>query len=322
MQNPGSKSEISEQRLVDDLQAIGITSGDHVALGISFRSLGRVVGGADTFVNALLKAVGPSGTIMVNTFTEQFSISRIKAGGVDYVFDHRSTPCNTGLISETVRKRHDALRSQHPVTSIAAIGRLAPYLTEGHGPDASAYSPFTRLAECNGKYLAIGIGNRLVGLRHEAQYNAGLLDLVPKKQGVNYRSHDGSIKFFVNKNPPGCVRTLGRLADHLKQAGVVNEGKIGEAASLLVPAGDALSIMTNILKETPTLNLCDELSCLWCRETERRLALYGQIEHPRYFQKYKLVIAILTLLNRFRLGDSWMATQLIKATNLFRQLTT
>jgi len=56
-----------------------------------------------------------------------------------------------------------------------------------------------------------------------------------------------------------------------------------------------------MLKKNPALNLCHDISCLWCRELERRLDLYARIEHPAYFQRNRLIRSALALINRFRL---------------------
>jgi aminoglycoside 3-N-acetyltransferase len=283
---------------------------------MSFKAVGAVEGGAGGFIDALLEALGPAGTIMANTYTEHFGLSRIKTGRVDYVFDYRTTPCNTGLIPEMIRQRPDALRSRHPVTSVAAIGCMARYLTEGHGVDAPAYSPYSRLAEINGKYLSIGIGKRLVGFRHEAQYRAGLLGVVPKKLGVNYLDDDGVTRLFINREPPGCVTTLGRLVDHLESVGLVRKGKLGLATTLLVPVQEGLFEMTQLLKARPEINLCDRVGCLWCRELERRMGLYGKLETRRYFQRYRAIIGVLALLNWLRMGENPLLTQARKAIRL------
>jgi aminoglycoside N3'-acetyltransferase len=291
------------------MHALGVEPGDHVAIGLSFKALGPVEGGPEAFIDALLEAVGPQGTLMVNTFTEHFGLSRVKTGRVDYVFDYRSTPCNTGLVPELVRQREGALRSKHPVCSVAAIGSQARYLTDGHDMGARAYSPFSRLAELNGKYLSIGIGKRLAGFRHEAQDLAGLLRVVPKKLAVPYRQDNGEIEFFINREPPGCVRTLGVLEDHLDALGLVSRGQVGQATSVLVPARESLEQMTELLRLQPQVNLCDRVSCLWCRETERRMDLYGRLEHRQYFQKYRPIIALLALANWWRMGDNPILTQ-------------
>jgi len=52
-----------------DFKKIGIQKGDHLAVTLSFKSIGHVKGGPDTFIDALIEVVGSEGTIMVNTFT-------------------------------------------------------------------------------------------------------------------------------------------------------------------------------------------------------------------------------------------------------------
>lgn len=311
-------SLITEQSLMQNLRSLGVREGDHLALGVSFKNIGEVVGGAEALVRALLKSVGPDGTIMVNTFTEQFGLYRIKARVVDYVFDYRSTPCNTGLVPETMRCWDSAKRSKHPVTSVAAIGKAANFLTEFHDHRATAYSPFSRLAEIEGKYLSIGIGGQLVGFRHEAQYLAGLLDVVPKKVGVNYLNEQGEVELFINRQPPGCVKTMGAQNKLLEEAGIVTRGQIGDAESLLIPADKSLAIISQALKADPTINLCTSISCLWCRELERRLALYGKLKTPRYYQKNKIVISALALANWVRMGDNPLLRYAFRAASAFR----
>ena len=306
----GRETEAQKRRLLRDLRSLGVREGDHVALGISFKSMGSIAGGAGTFLDALQHAVGPDGTIMVNTFTEQFALFRLRTRKIDYLFDHQSTPCNTGLIPELIRQRDGAVRSKHPVTSVTAIGSQARFLTESHDSLATAYSPFSKLAEINGKYLSVGIGGRLVGFRHEAQYRAGLLEVVPKKLGVNYLDEEGAVRLFVNRQPPGCVKTLGLLNQLLFDAGIVNSGKVGEASSILIPAKEALTLMTDALIADPSLNLCDEVFCLWCREIERRLDLRDTIDRPKYFQRYRIITALLASMNWFRLGDNPVITAL------------
>ena len=166
---------ISRQQLAGDLGTIGIQQGDQLAVGVSFKSLGRVEGGPETFIDALTDTVGPDGTVLMNTFTEFFNRTEVRAGWTDYVFDVDTTIANTGVVPEFFRRREGSFRSRHPTNSVAAIGKHADYLTRDHDEHAPAYLPFARLSELGGKYLAVGIGNKLPGFRHQAQYAAGLL---------------------------------------------------------------------------------------------------------------------------------------------------
>jgi len=294
--NSSNLLEVTKDHIVGDLRKIGINKGDHLAVTLSFKSIGFVKGGPSAFIDALLETVGPDGTIMMNTFTLAFPLSEIRS---DYIFDPKSTVSYTGLVPETLRKRKDSLRSQHPTNSVAAIGKLAKHLTEGHDENSSPFMPYSKLAQIGGKYLCIGIGNRLVGIRHEAQYRAGLF-VVPFLIGTKYRNKKGEIKFFFGKGVP-CIEKLPDMVPTLEKMGIIKRGKIGMASSILAYAGELIDAMAEMLKKNPTLNLCDNILCLQCRELERRMNLYERIENPKFFQKSILMRKIITLRNGFLL---------------------
>lgn len=313
--NVDSKQVLKEEDLIKDLKEIGIREGDHVALGISFKSLGAIEGGPKAFLSALMKVLGVSGTIMIPAYTHLFHLDLINRGRVNYVFDYQATPVTTGVVAETLRTMDGAVRSRHPTNSIVAYGKMADFLTEGHDENSPAYSPYSLLARMGGKILCVGIGDKIVGLRHEAQYLAGLLSVVPFKVGVKYKDRSGEIKVFIREDKGGCVKRLPELVNDLRERGIVKAGKIGKASSVLMPVRESLYIMTKILKEHPERNLCDDISCLWCREIERRLDLFGKIEYPKYFQKSRIFIYGLALFNRIRLDYPGFSS---KISNLFR----
>lgn len=296
--NKSARRIVSKEQLIEDLRKMGLKEGDHVAVVLSLKSVGYLKGGPNEFINALLEVVGPNGTIMMNTFTYLFPISSIPK---DYVFDRKSTPSYTGLVPETFRKRKDVIRSKHPTCSVAVIGKHAEYLIKGHDENSSAhFLPYSKLAKINGKYLCIGIGNRLVAIRHAAQHLAGLSEIVPFYHGVNYQSDQEKVKLFV-RNFFGCTRNLPKLVPDLRKMGVLKTGNVGMARSYFASARDLLNSMSMMLKENPALNLCDNVSCLWCRELERRMMLFNKIENPKFFQKNNSIINVIALVNRVRL---------------------
>ncbi|PVX26459.1 MAG: hypothetical protein CW691_01400, partial [Candidatus Bathyarchaeum sp.] len=58
---------------------------------------------------------------------------------------------------------------------------------------------------------------------------------------------------------------------------------------------------TEMLTENPTLTLCEDVSCIWCRELERRMNLFSRIENPKFFQKNGIAVNLTALVNRVRL---------------------
>ncbi|MDA9981898.1 AAC(3) family N-acetyltransferase [Gammaproteobacteria bacterium] len=313
------KTEITKERLIDDLTALGVEAGNHIGVALSFKSLGPVNGGPETFIDALLDIVGAEGTIMFNIFTSNKRLSDLAFCSNDCIFDAQSSTCNTGIVAERTRLRPNALRSRHSITSIAAIGLLAEYLTGGHDENTPAYTPFSKPAEAGGKILSIGLGERMIGIRHEAQSLAGLLAIVPLRRGTLYRNTHGEIRRFLFKGPGGCVRKLPKMLHELRQKDIVNDGAVGQAKSVLVPAREALTVMANLLRRDPSLYLCNNIGCLWCREIERRLNLYPKIKNPLYFQRHQGIISIVSRINQVRLKDyRWVASLRHQAKNVFR----
>ena len=78
------KVKITKDRVIRDLREIGVKDGDHIAVALSFKSIGYVEGGPEAFINALLEVVGPNGTIMMNTHTIGFPLSKIES---DHIFE-------------------------------------------------------------------------------------------------------------------------------------------------------------------------------------------------------------------------------------------
>jgi aminoglycoside 3-N-acetyltransferase len=309
---------VSKDELVTDLRKMGVREGDDLGVALSLRCVGHVVGGPDAFIDALLEAVGPEGMIMMNTHTPFFHISQIESSDPKYIFDYRSTPTWTGIVPETLRKREGAIRSLHPICSVAAIGARADYLTEGHDVSSRPYVPYSRLAKVGGKVLYIGLNGRMVAMRHEAQNLAGLMDVVPLEIAIRYIDpDDGVTKLFRAANVYACVKNLPALVPALREKGLITDGKIGAADSILVSAKDALEATTEMLREDPTLTLCKDVSCIWCREMERRMDLYDRIEDPEIFQINRVVIGILGVINERRLRGSWAA---IRAIGLLKKI--
>jgi aminoglycoside 3-N-acetyltransferase len=297
MKKPISKrEEITKQQLINDFIRIGINKKDNLAVTISLKNVGYVKGGPEAFIDALLEVVGPEGTVMMNTYNDSFPIYAIDDS---FVFDSKLTACWTGIVPETLRKRKQAIRSDSPCSSITAIGKKADYLIQDHINNCH-FEPYSRLAKINGKYLAIGLGNRLVAIRHQAQHQAGLSQLVKRPVAVKYRDNQGKIRLFVCNKPP-CTKTIGELNSIMKNVGIIHTGKIGNAQSKIASTKELLDFLSDLLRKNPALNLCNSRFCLWCREVERKLSLHRKVKTPRYFQKYNVFQCLVALRNRVAL---------------------
>ena len=161
----------TRESLARDLRELGLVPGMNVLVHSSLGSLGWVCGGAVTVIQALLDVVTNIGTVMVPTFSGDYSdpadwshppvppdwITIIKATMPAFQPDITPTR-NVGKIPETFRKYPGVFRSSHPAVSFAATGNYARFLTENHRLEYSLGegSPLARLYELDGYVLMLG----------------------------------------------------------------------------------------------------------------------------------------------------------------------
>ena len=145
----------SYKKICRDLAAIGIKRGDALLVHSSFKSLGGVEGGIETFIAALKDTVGEEGTLMLPTFT-YVSVNR-----EDPVFNVKSSPSCVGMIPEVFRHGKGVIRSVHPTHSLAVWGKDKEWYVENHKEDDTCLgfnSPIYKLKERHGKVLLVGCG--------------------------------------------------------------------------------------------------------------------------------------------------------------------
>jgi len=161
----GGKVSVTRRDIASALREVGAAPGDVVMFHSSLSSMGRVVGGANAVIDGFLDAVGPDGTIAVPT------LCNWKSDEQHLVFarwDVRRSPSFVGHITETLRLRPEAVRSDHATHSVAAIGTRAAELVADHGasglrlgpygPAAFAReSPWEKLYQWNAAYCFIGV---------------------------------------------------------------------------------------------------------------------------------------------------------------------
>lgn len=142
-----------KSEFIEAIRGAGVDEGRSILVHSSFKAL-ACPGTPDDVVDALLDAVGPSGTLAVPTHTWDIVNAR------QPIFDVLLTPSHVGAITECVRRRPDAVRSLHPTHSVAAIGRRAVELTIGHERDetpCSRTSPYGRNVEWDGLIVMLGV---------------------------------------------------------------------------------------------------------------------------------------------------------------------
>lgn len=157
---------ITEDRLADDFSKLGLKAGMDVMVHSSMKAIGPVRGGAAAVVRALLKVIGPEGTLLAPSFNH-FEAK---------VFNPRTTPTTNGAIAQAIWQRADALRSLHPSHAVAAIGRRAAEYVADHLKNGvwAENSPIGRLIHGGGYVLSIGVGHDRSTAYHVAEISLGV----------------------------------------------------------------------------------------------------------------------------------------------------
>jgi len=232
------------------LRSLGLGEGDTALVHSSLKSFGCVEGGPDAVIDALLGVVGERGCIVVPTLTLGSPESPL-------VFDVRESPSSSGLITETLRKRHDAFRSHHPTSSAAAIGCAAEQVTGCHGDTPCGLtSPYGQVYQRGGWCLFLGAPWSTNTMFHVAEEiamprylrfaefrDAVVIDEAGKPCTVSFRRY--------NCYQTGVKRDLSRMGPRYEGAGVVRTTRIGESECRLIRAKDVIDISVALLREHP-----------------------------------------------------------------------
>lgn len=235
----------TEKSLVQDLLRSGLRPGMTVMVHSSLGKTGWTVGGPVSVVRALLHVLGPEGTLVMPAETPQVSDpggwndARVKNEWQDTIRDHlpvfdpQTTPTTMGAIPEAFRTYPGTTRSNHPMVSVCANGRLAEQITgehslvfcEGRG------TPFEKLYDLDGQTLLLGVGfNRCTSL-HYAE------SLVPKRRTTIHRYPlviEGVRTWVENEDMANDDGThFPVVGEQFVASNAVKSGRVGEAESLL-----------------------------------------------------------------------------------------
>jgi aminoglycoside N3'-acetyltransferase len=243
--------------LAEDLQQLGVRSGQAVMVHASLRKIGPVEGGPQGLIAALDMAVGPDGGLMMvlgadndwGWVNERPEAEREALLTDAEPFDPAVTSAeeDVGYLAEAFRIHPGTSVSDHPEGRFAARGGLAPTLLRDppwddyYGP----CSPLEHLCDLGGAVLRLGADPDTVTLLHYAEY---LAPVAQKRRVLRHRrvlAPDGPVVRTVSclDDSAGIVDWPGEdyFAVILKAylaAGGGAQGQVGGAPSELLDARD------------------------------------------------------------------------------------
>jgi aminoglycoside 3-N-acetyltransferase len=240
------------------------------------RAIGHVAGGIDAVVDAMVRALGDR-TLVVPTFTtdlldpscwrrqpaprETWDAIRAELPTFDPA---TSTPRRMGRIADLVWRRDGALRTAHPIESIAALGPRAKWIVERAPIDdpKGPRGPWARMVEADARIVMLGVGLERCTMIHHAE----------RIVGVDYQTSyafpvvlEGTRAWIeVEASGGSCSDGFAALLPHLESANAVTIDHVGDAPVLAVSARTLFDVCCGLLRREPRALLCRAPDCPQC----------------------------------------------------------
>ena len=248
------KSHYTTDDLVRAFEQTGIRRGDVVLVYASLGRLGysergkTMLDACVTIEEALRRAVGDEGTILVPTYT--YSIGRRE------LFDVEASPSTIGDFTEYMRTRPDARRSADPMLAVSGIGPSAATLFADL--PKTCFGPgclYARLDEVGAKICMIGLDLHWATYRHYIEAIAEVpfrfaktFEGVIRERGIERRE-----RWIYHAAPriPQCAPNGAPLAEVARQRGISVGVNVGRAAVTVTGCREYFSLGISELKRDP-----------------------------------------------------------------------
>ena len=241
--------DVDRRQIVAGLQSLGLHTGIGVMIHSSLSSFGRVAGGAETVIDALMEVVTPSGTLMVPSFNHGEPFGESGSG----VYDPLATRTTNGAIPDHFWRRPDVYRSLNPTHAFAAWGKHARRYIAGHHRTLTMGldSPLGLLLEDDGYGLLLGVDYRSNTFHHVVEMSTGAPCLGRRTEAYPVQLPDG---LLVEGRTWGWRASSCPLTDGHRYGGEMEarelhvEILIGECRAILYRLRDCYELVAGILQ--------------------------------------------------------------------------
>ena len=240
------------RELVEQLLALGVRRGAVLVVHAAFSKVGPIEGGPLTLVDALREALGPDGTLVMPSMSDDD----------EHAFDASTTECRgMGVVANTFWRLPGVLRSDSP-HAFAAIGPRARAITRPHPPDVphGLDSPVGRVWEDDGQVLLLGVGHDANTTIHLAENLAGVRYGVAKYAVVTDQGRPTRVDYLEIDH---CCTNFAQMDDWLDSRSQQPRGRVGNAEARLANSRDIVAAALAELRRSETVFLhavgaCDE----------------------------------------------------------------
>lgn len=273
--------ELKTQDLRGALDSFGIERDAILLTHSSLKGLGRIEGGAETVIRAIEETV-PEGTVVFPTLSQK----NFETAFEDWSLDR---PSDVGLITEVFRKQEGSIRSDNPTHSVAARGRHAKDLVEGHASGKERYgvfgdlcfgweSPWQRMFDSRTRYgvrsyvMFWGCSPLYNTFKHFAEYrlverlleNVG--DEAKRRELLLMLLHKPPVAHPEGKEQIWLFFSMPRLEPLLFEAGIARKASVGEGELVLCDVFEMTAFTEQILWECPERIVESEQALAWIKQ--------------------------------------------------------
>lgn len=251
------------------MRSLGVRPGDTVMVHASLRAIGPVEHGPGGVLDALDRAVGPDGTMLMilgaeiahDAVNRKPEAERMALLAEAPPFDPDTAPVlhEVGYLAEAFRRAPGTRVTDNPSGRFGARGRQAEALLadapwdDYYGPG----SPLQRLCDRGGKVLRLGASPDTTTVLHYAEYLANVADKRRVRRHYRCLGVDGPVIRAVEclDDEDGIVAWDGEdyfaliLRDYLA-LNRAERGKVGQADADLIDAQDIVSFGTDWMSRT------------------------------------------------------------------------
>lgn len=236
---------ISIQDLVNGFKKIGLEKSMNLMVHSSLSKIGWVIGGANAVITALFEIIGNKGTIVMPSATpdclhpEDWD-KKINPDWIPKiienlpVFELNTTPTTMGAVPEAFRNWPNTVRSNHPISSVCANGKIAEEIVEHHRLEISEgiNTPYEKLYKNSFNILLLGVGFNRCTMLHFAESKSDHKRITYSRYPIvkNGKKEWVSVKDMGNDNST-YFPIIGK--QYMDKNGVLTK-KIGNADSILV----------------------------------------------------------------------------------------
>ncbi len=256
-------NEYTKSDLKSQLREMGLQGDETILIHSSMKAIGRVEGGADTVLDALMEFFR-EGLLLLPAHTWK-TVHETRP-----VFDMQSEPACVGILPNLFLRRKGVVRSAHPTHSMAGYGRNANAYLAGEELCTTPCTPggcYDRLRSMEGKILLIGVGHERNTFIHSVEEVLNVPNrLSAKPMKLRILMPDGAVRDVYmrkhyNPDQPHISEDFVKLTQAFLDCKAAENFLFGSAECILCDARKLFEVTRHVLAPDPEcLVTCEEIA--------------------------------------------------------------